>query len=66
MRVIAILSLIVAGISLVLGLISRIILTPIKVLPGGVQAATFLSVAEIFLLAAIVFILLELVKVCKK
>ena len=66
MRVVTILALIGAGTSLILGVISRIMLKPIGLLPRGVAPATFLSVAQICLLIAIAFALLELVKVCKK
>ncbi|MCD6228242.1 MAG: hypothetical protein J7K17_02040 [Candidatus Omnitrophica bacterium] len=66
MRVVTVLALIGAGVSLILGIISRIMLKPVGILPRGVASATFLSVTQICLLIAIAFALLELIKVCKK
>ncbi len=54
MRSLAIVALIVAGISLVLGIVSRIILQPLPILPGGgVEAEVFLNFTNTCLLAAI-------------
>ncbi|RKY33954.1 MAG: hypothetical protein DRP69_05745 [Candidatus Duberdicusella sinuisediminis] len=54
MRILGIVALIVAGISLVLGIISRIILQPLPILPGGgVEAEVFLNFTNTCLLAAI-------------
>jgi hypothetical protein len=66
MKGLAVVALIVAGISFVLGIISRAIVQPLGIFPGGIEAETFLNFTNTCLLAAIAFILLELAKVCKK
>ena len=54
MRNLGIVALIVAGISLVLGIISRIILKPLPILPGGgIEAGVFLDFTNTCLLAAV-------------
>ncbi len=62
MRKIAALALVIAALSFVLAVISRITGQPIIVMPSGVQAVTFLNFANTCLLAAIAFILLELAR----
>ena len=62
MRKIAALALVIAALSFVLAVISRITGQPIIVMPEGVQPLTFLNFANTCLLAAIAFILLELAR----
>ncbi len=62
MRKVGALALVVAGISFILAVISRMTGQPIVLLPSGVQATTFLDFTNTCLLAAIAFILLELAR----
>jgi len=60
MRKLAISALIIAGISLILGVIARIIgAMPIPFTQISVAGITFLSIAKLFVLSAIAFALLE-------
>ncbi len=60
MKAIAYIAIIVGAISLVVGIISRITLTPVG--PGAVEAQAFLRFTNTCLLAAIALGILELVK----
>ncbi len=62
MQKVAALALVIAAISFVLAVISRITGQPIVLMPSGVQATTFLDFTNTCLLAAIAFILLELAR----
>ena len=57
MRKTGIIILIVACISLVLGIISRLMCAPLPVLPGGLKASIALDFARTCLLLAIAFFL---------
>jgi len=46
MRVITILALIGAVLSFILGVISRLMLVPLNILPGGIEASTFLDFTD--------------------
>jgi len=59
MRNLAIVALIVAGISLVLGIISRFMMAPLPLAPTGIEAETFLNFTNTCLLAAIALAVLE-------
>ena len=67
MKTIAYVAVVVAGISLITGIISRWTLTPITLVPGGLEAQAFLTFANTCLLIAITFILLDMLKytICK-
>ena len=52
-------ALILAGISLVVGIVSRITMTPIPPTMSGIEANAFLSFTNTCLLAGILFSLLE-------
>jgi hypothetical protein len=54
--------LLVAGISLILGIISRVTLQPFGILPGLVTAQNFLEFADTLLLSAIAIFLLALLE----
>lgn len=60
MKAIANIFLIIAGISLVIGIISRVTLKPLG--PGGIEAQAFLQFANTCLLAVIAFSTLHLFK----
>jgi len=62
MKAIIYISILVGGISLILGLISRFTMVPLNVARGGVEAEAFLAFTNTCLLIAITFILLEIVK----
>lgn len=66
MRKIVVLALVGSGISFALAIIARLMKTRLPLIPGGVQSATFLNLVNTFLLIAILFILLDLAKACKK
>lgn len=60
MKTIAYVVLIVGGISLIMGIISRLTLTPVGA--GRIEAQAFLAFANTCFLAAITFILLQMLK----
>ena len=60
MKVIVKISIIIAAISLVVGLISRLTLQPVG--PMGIEAQAFLRFANTCLLVAITFAVLQLLK----
>ena len=62
MKKIAIISLILAGVSFLLAVVAKVQLRPLPVLPNGLDSANFLQFTEICLLVAIVLILLEIAK----
>ena len=62
MKTIAYLAIVAAAISLIAGIISRLTLTPIAFVPGGLEADTLLTFTNTCLLAAITFILLGIHK----
>jgi len=62
MKTISYAAIAVAAISLIAGLISRLTLTPITLVPGGVEAQAILAFANTALLVAITFILLGILK----
>lgn len=62
MRKLATLALVIAAISFVLAVISRVTGQPILIMPRGVQTTTFLDFTNTCLLVAITFILFELAK----
>ena len=53
-------ALLVAGVSFILGLISRFMMQPLPFAPGGILAGTFVAFTNTCLLAAITFILLDI------
>ena len=59
MKVLAKVALVVALISLVLGIYSRLILTPLNIVPGSVSAAVFINFTNTCLLFAITLLLLK-------
>ncbi len=62
MKRIAYISMVVAAISLIAGIISRVTLTPIAIVPGGLEANVLLTFTNTCLLIAITFILLAMLK----
>ncbi|OPX30445.1 MAG: hypothetical protein B1H08_01740 [Candidatus Omnitrophica bacterium 4484_171] len=60
MKVLGWMSLIVAGVSFILGVISKVTLKPFYFLPGGLKADNFMDFTQICLLTAIAFILLAI------
>jgi len=58
-------ALLVAGVSLVLGLIGRYSMQPMPFAPGGIMPGTFLTFANTCLLAAIALILLDIAQAKK-
>lgn len=58
MKKLGLVALAVAGVSLVLGIISRFTMVPLPLAPTGIQAVTFLECTNTCLLAAIAFALL--------
>jgi len=62
MKSIAYIAIVVAAISLVAGIISRVTFTPIAAVPGGLEAEALLAFTNTCLLTAITFILLEILK----
>jgi len=62
MRTIANLAVVAAAISLIVGFISKIRLTPVPILPGGLAAETLLIFTNTCLLVAITCLLLEMSK----
>ena len=59
MRKIAILCLALGAVSLVVGVISRITMTPVPIAPCGIIAETFLMFTNTCILAAIALLILE-------
>jgi len=59
MRIIAYIGLVCALLALVVGVVSRVTMTPINLLPGGLEAESFLAFTNTCLLVAVVFLLLE-------
>ncbi len=59
MRILGIIFIIAAALAFIAGLVARLSLQPLQVLPAGVEPATLLSVTKVFLLAAIALLLLE-------
>jgi hypothetical protein len=62
MKTVANIAIVLAVVSLVLGVVSRATMNPIPVFPGGLQAQALLMLANTFLLAAIVAILMQMAK----
>ena len=62
MKVIAYVAIVIAAISLIAGIISRWTLTPIVLVPGGLEAQALLTFSNTCLLIGITFILLEILK----
>lgn len=62
MKKIAVVVLLVAGISFVLALVAKMQLRPLPILPNGLDSANFLQFTEICLLAAIALALLAIAK----
>lgn len=63
MKAIVKIALVVALISLVVGIISRLTLVPVPITPGrGIEAQAFLAFTNTCLLIAIAFMLLQLLK----
>ena len=59
MRKIAVLVLVLGGLSLILGIVSRFTMTPVPIVKGGLEAETFLLFTNTCVLASIALILLE-------
>ena len=63
MKAIANIALVVAAISLIVGIISRLTLVPVPIAPGkGIEAQAFLAFTNTCLLIAITLTLLEIAK----
>jgi hypothetical protein len=62
MKAVVNIALVVAVISLILGIISRLTLTPVPIAPGGIEANVFLGFTNTCLLIAIALMLSQLVK----
>lgn len=60
MKTIAYVALVVGAISLIIGMISRVTLTPVG--PAGIEAEAFLKFTNTCILTAITFILLQMAK----
>lgn len=60
MKNIAYIALVIAAISLIVGIISRLTLTPVG--PAGIEAQAFLAFTNSCLLIAITLVLLEMLK----
>ena len=54
MKTIASLAIVVGVISLVVGIISRLTLTPVAIIPGGLEAQAFLTFANTCFLLAVI------------
>lgn len=63
MKTIAYIFIVVAAVSLIVGLVSRLTLTPVSIVPGGATARSFLEFTNTCLLIAVTFILLHIVKI---
>lgn len=62
MKTIAYIAIVIGAISLVVGIISRLTVTPIAAVRGGLEAEALLAFTNTCLLIAITFILLEILK----
>ena len=62
MKTIAYIAIVVSAVSLIVVIISKLTLTPIAIVPGGLEAQALLGFANTCLLIAITFILLGLLK----
>ena len=62
MKTIAYLAIAVGALSLIGGIISKWLLTPVALVPGGLEAGVLLAFTNTCLLAAITFILLAMLK----
>lgn len=62
MKTITYIAIVVASISLVAGIISRLTFAPIDIVRGGLEAEAFLMFTNTCLLIAITFILLQILK----
>ena len=52
----------IAGISLIMSLVSRFTLTPVNMLPGGLEASAFLQFTNTCIIIANTFFIVELLK----
>lgn len=62
MKILIYTALTIGAISLIVGIISRVTLTPITLVRGGLEAEAFLAFTNTCLLAAIALALLEMLK----
>lgn len=62
MKTVAYLAIVIAAISLIAGIISRFTLTPLAMVPGGLESQALLAFTNTCLLVAITLILLEILK----
>lgn len=62
MKAIAYIAIVIAAISLIVGIISRLTLAPVAMVRGGLEAQALLAFTNTCLLIAITFILLEILK----
>lgn len=62
MKAIAYIAMVIAAISLIVGIISRFTLVPVAMVRGGLEAQALLAFTNTCLLIAITFILLEILK----
>ncbi|MEA3560994.1 MAG: hypothetical protein U9R31_04400 [Candidatus Omnitrophota bacterium] len=62
MKTIAYLAIVVGALSLIGGIISKWLLTPVALVPGGLEAGVLLAFTNTCLLVAIAFILLAMLK----
>ena len=62
MKALASIALVLAVVSVVLGIVSRATMSPIPIFPGGLEAGALLTLANTFLLAAAVAILMQMSK----
>jgi len=62
MKAIAYIAMVVAAISLIAGIISRLTLTPVAIVRGGLEAQALLAFTNTCLLIAITFILLKMLE----
>ena len=58
MRILGIIFLIAAGLAFIAALVARLSLSPLQILPAGVEPRTLLGVTKVFLLASIALTLL--------
>lgn len=62
MKILAYVVIVIAVISLIVGIVSKLTMTPVAFLPGGLEAQAFLVFTNTCLLIAITLILLEMLK----
>jgi len=62
MKTITNITLVLAAVSLALGVVSRVTMQPIPILPGGLEASALLALANTLLLGAVVAILMQMAK----